>query len=184
MAIRRVIRMGHPLLREVAHPLEPDEIGSEQVQMIIADMVDTLHDYGGIGLAAPQIGESLRLVIVEITGEPNRYGEIAPIPLTVFINPVIEVVDPATRGYWEGCLSVPGLRGYVERPQHVMVRYSTDQGEAAELELQGFSATVFQHEFDHLDGKLFIDRMTDSRLLAFEQEFERYLLPTEEDSGE
>jgi peptide deformylase len=184
MAIRRVIRMGHPLLREAARPLESDEIGSEQVQMLIADMVDTLHDYGGIGLAAPQIGEPIRLAIIEIDGEPTRYGEIAPIPLTVFINPAIEVIDPTTHGYWEGCLSVPGLRGYVERPQHVMVRYTTDQGEAGELELQGFSATVFQHEFDHLDGKLFIDRMTDSRLLAYEQEFERYLLPMEENSGE
>ncbi len=172
--------MGHPLLRDVARPLQPDEIGTPATSRLIADMVDTLHDYGGIGLAAPQIGESVRLAIIEIAGGPTRYGELGPMPLTVFINPVIEVLNPAPRGYWEGCLSVPGLRGYVERPQHVMIRYTSDRGESRELELQGFFATVFQHEFDHLDGKLYVDRLSDTRLLAFEREFERYLLPQEE----
>lgn len=179
MAIRRVLRMGHPVLREVARPLGRDEAGSEPVRRLIADLVDTLHDYGGIGLAAPQIGESVRLAIIEIPGGPSRYGELAPMPLTVFINPVVEVLDPATQGYWEGCLSVPGLRGFVERPQHVKVRYASEYGEARELELRGFVATVFQHEFDHLDGKLFVDRLANSRLLAFEKEYERYLGPAE-----
>jgi peptide deformylase len=181
MAIRRILRMGHPVLREVARPLELDEIGSDQLQDLIADMADTLHDYGGIGLAAPQIGEPIRLAIIEIDDGPTRYGELESMPLTVFINPSIEILDPAARGYWEGCLSVPGLRGFVERPQHVKICYTSDQGEAKELELQGFSATVFQHEFDHLDGTLFIDRITDTRLLAFEREFERFLLPVEDD---
>ena len=173
--------MGHPLLRKPARPLEPDEIGSDETRRLIADMADTLHDYGGIGLAAPQVAESVRLAIIEIPGGPTRYGELAPVPLSVFINPVIQVIDPATAGYWEGCLSVPNLRGLVERPQHVKVRYTTEQGEQKEIELQGFTATVFQHEFDHLDGKLFIDRLADMRLLAFEKEFERYLLPREND---
>ncbi len=173
--------MGHPVLREVARPLEPDEISDESVRRLVADMVETLHDYSGVGLAAPQIGESVRLAIIEIAGGPTRYGDVESMPLTVFINPTIEVVDPETGGYWEGCLSVPGLRGYVERPQHVKVRYTSDRGEAKELELQGFFATVFQHEFDHLDGKLFLDRIADTRLLAFEREFERYLLSGEDD---
>ena len=176
MAIRRIIRMGHPLLRQVARELEPNEIGSEAITRLIADMVDTLHDYGGIGLAAPQIGEMVRLAIIEIPGGPTRYGELASLSLSVFINPVIEVVNPDTAGYWEGCLSVPGLRGFVERPQHVKVRYTTELGEARGLEFTGFPATVFQHEFDHLDGKLYIDRISDTRLLAFEQEFERHHL--------
>ena len=176
MAIRRVLQMGHPLLRELAQPLTPDDIGSEYVRRLTADMVDTLHDYGGIGLAAPQIGESMRLAIIEIPAGPTRYGELEEMPLTVFINPVIEIMDSATEGFWEGCLSVAGLRGFVERPQHIMVRYTSAQGEALELELKGFYATVFQHEFDHLDGKLFIDRMTDTRLLSFETEYERYHL--------
>lgn len=174
MAVRRVIRMGHPVLREVARPLAPEEFGGEFVRRLIADMTDTLRDYGGIGLAAPQVAESVRLAIIEIPGGPTRYGETLSMPLTVFINPVIEVLDPATAGYWEGCLSVPGLRGHVERPQHVRIRYQTESGAHAELELQGFLATVFQHEFDHLDGLLYIDRITDLRKLAFEQEFERY----------
>jgi peptide deformylase len=168
--------MGHPLLRQVARPLRPEELGTEAMARLLADMRDTLHDYGGIGLAAPQIGESLRLAIIEIAGGPTRYGELTPMPLTVFVNPVIEVLDPATRGYWEGCLSVPGLRGFVERPQHVLIRYSSERGEPRQLELRGFPATVFQHEFDHLDGKLYVDRLADPRLLAFDEEFERYHL--------
>jgi peptide deformylase len=169
--------MGHPLLRQVARPLEAAEIGGQAVQRLVGDMVDTLADYGGIGLAAPQVGESVRLAIIEIAGGPTRYGELESVPLSVFINPVIEVLNPTTAGSWEGCLSVPGLRGFVERPQHVLVRYQTLSGESAEMELKGFTATVFQHEFDHLDGKLYIDRISDTRLLSFEKEFERYLLP-------
>jgi peptide deformylase len=168
--------MGHPVLRQVARALRPEEIGDEAFHRLVADMVDTLRDYGGIGLAAPQVGESLRLALIEIPGGATRYGELAPMPLTVFVNPVIEVLDPATRGYWEGCLSVPGLRGFVERPQHVRIRYLTDHGESKLLELRGFTATVFQHEFDHLDGRLYVDRLADSRLLAFEKEYERYHL--------
>jgi peptide deformylase len=180
MAIRRIIKMGHPVLREVARPLGPDEIGSDAIRLLIGDMVDTLYDYGGIGLAAPQIGESLQLAIVEIDAGPTRYGELEAMPLTVFINPVITVVDPATAGYWEGCLSVPGLRGFVERPQHVKIQYLSEEGEVKGIELRGFPATVFQHEFDHLDGKLFIDRISDTRLLAFEKEYAQFCLDSEE----
>ncbi len=174
MAIRRVLQMGDPRLRDVARPLGPEEIGGEPVRRIVADMVDTLHDYGGIGLAAPQIGEPVRLAIIEIAGGPSRYGELEPLPLTVFINPEIEVLDAATHGNWEGCLSIAGLRGFVERPQHVRIRYSTSAGEPQEIALRGFLATVFQHEFDHLDGRLFVDRLADSRLLAFDREYARY----------
>lgn len=180
MAVRKVIRMGHPVLREVSRPLEPEEIGNDWMRRLVADMIDTLADYGGIGLAAPQIAEPIRLAIIEIPGGATRYGEIPPLPLTAFVNPSVEVVDPAERGYWEGCLSVPGLRGFVERPQHVKVTYTDLEGKSRELELKGFWATVFQHEFDHLDGKLYLDRITDMRLVSFEEEFERYLAPKEE----
>ncbi len=168
--------MGHPLLRQVARPLDPAELGTPEIAMLLDDMVDTLHDYGGIGLAAPQVGVSVRLAIIEIPGGPTRYGELEAMPLTVFVNPVIEVLDPATAGYWEGCLSVPGLRGFVERPQHVRIRYLDERGGQRELELTGFTATVFQHEFDHLDGTLFVDRVRDMTLLSFEREYERYHL--------
>ena len=177
MAVRKIVRMGHPVLRQPSRPLGDDEIGTDAYRRLVDDMIDTLHDYGGIGLAAPQIAEPIRLAIVEIPDAGSRYGEVPSIPLTVFVNPTVEVIDPTTKGFWEGCLSVPGLRGFVERPQHVRVRYRNYQGEHCELELEGFLATVFQHEFDHLDGRLYIDHIRDSRLLAFEEEYMRYLEP-------
>ena len=177
MAVRKIIRMGHPTLRETARPLARDQIATEATLRLIADMIDTLHDYGGIGLAAPQIGESIRLAIVEIPEGGTRYGDVPAMPLTVFVNPTITVLDPATRGYWEGCLSVPGLRGYVERPQKIRVDYVDLAGQEQSIELSGFLATVFQHEFDHLDGKLYIDRLKDARLLAYDEEYSRYFSP-------
>ena len=169
--------MGHPVLRQLARPVTVEELRSDALRALVADMIDTLRDYGGIGLAAPQVGESIRLALIEIPDGLTRYTTTEPMPLTVFVNPTTEVLDPATAGYWEGCLSIPGLRGYVERPQHVRVRYTDLDGDEHVLELKGFLATVFQHEFDHLDGTLYVDRIKDSRLLAFDQEFERYLAP-------
>ena len=174
MAVRKVMRMGHPVLREVARPVTMAELQSPAMPAFIQDMVDTLHDYGGIGLAAPQVGESIRLLIIEMRGGPSRYGELAPMPLSVYVNPELEVLGTETAGYWEGCLSVPGLRGFVERPQHLRVRYLDLQGKPRTLELRGFQSTVFQHEYDHLDGKLYIDRITDHARLAFEDEYVRY----------
>ena len=160
--------MGHPTLRQVARPLAREELGSEPLQILLGDMVETLHHAGGIGLAAPQVNESIQLAIIEIDNGATRYGEIPTIPLTVFVNPVIEVLDEQAAGYWEGCLSVPGLRGFVERPQHVRVRALDFQGSRFELELRGFLATVFQHELDHLQGKLYVDRLKHPSLLVFE----------------
>ena len=174
MAVRKIIRMGHPRLRRVADPVPSSAIGTEALEHVVADMIDTLHDYGGIGLAAPQIDEPLRLAIIEIPGGATRYGEIEPLPLTVFINPVVAVVESSKAGYWEGCLSVPGLRGFVERPQHVDVSYTDMQGNPQTLTLKGFWATVLQHEFDHLDGILYIDRISDTSKLVFEEEFIRF----------
>ena len=175
MAIRRVLQMGHPLLRAVARPLECKEPGSEPVKRLITDMVDTLHDYGGIGLAAPQIGESVRLAIIEIPGGPSRYGVVPPLPLTVFVNPVIDALDERVAGCWEGCLSVPGLRGWVERPQHVGVRALDLDGKPFELELEGCLATGFQHECGRLDGRLYVDLVRDPRRLVFEDLLEVHL---------
>jgi peptide deformylase len=177
MAIRMIIRMGHPTLREPTRPLGREEIGSREVQRLLTDMHDTLKDAGGIGLAAPQIDEPVRLAIIEIPGGPSRYGDLEPMPLRVFINPTIDVLDPVVAGYWEGCLSAPGLRGFVERPQRVKVSFTNLRGESEELELSGFHATVVQHELDHLFGKLFVDRISDPTKLVFEEEYERYLAP-------
>jgi peptide deformylase len=175
MAIRTIIRMGHPALRRPARPLRAEEIRGDAIHRLLGDMHDTLQDAGGIGLAAPQIDVPLRLAIVDIPGGPSRYGDLEPLPLTLFINPRIEVLDPAKVGYWEGCLSVPGLRGFVKRPQHVRLTFNNLHGETAELELSGFQATVVQHELDHLDGKLFIDHITDTTKLVFEDEYKRYI---------
>lgn len=174
MAVRKIIRMGHPNLRRVAQPVPLEAIGSAEMERLLEDMADTLHDYGGIGLAAPQIDEDLRLAIIEIPGGPTRYGEIEAMPLTAFFNPVIEVLSERSEGYWEGCLSVPGLRGFVERPQHIRVSYTNEDKQHAEIELRGFLATVMQHEFDHLDGCLYIDRITDTHKIVFEEEWLRH----------
>lgn len=177
MAAREILRMGHPLLRQRARPLGNDELGSAAIQGLVTDMTDTLREVGGVGLAAPQIGESVRLAIIEIPGGASRYGEIEPEPLTIYANPQIEVIDPAPQGFWEGCLSVPGLRGYVERARAIRVRWQDLAGTHHERQMEGFLATVFQHEFDHLDGRLYVDRISDTRLLMFEQEFLRHGAP-------
>ena len=132
-------------------------------------MVDTLDASGGIGLAAPQIGVGLRVAIIRVAGGPSRYGDLRPVPLTVYVNPVIEVTDRVLQGFWEGCLSVPGLRGWVERPRAIRVHWQDAQAPST-APSTAFLATVFQHEFDHLDGRLHIDRMTDSTRLVFETE--------------
>ncbi len=160
--------MGHPTLRQVARPLSVAELGSNEIKELVDDMVGTLHEAGGIGVAAPQVNESLRLAIMEIPGGSSRYGDIPPIPLTVFVNPEIQMLDEETAGFWEGCLSIPGLRGFVERPQHLIVSAMDLQGKKFRIELEGFLATVFQHEFDHLDGRLYVDHIRDSRKLIFE----------------
>ena len=180
MAVRKIIRMGHPALRRPARPVAAADLGSDAMHRLVADMIDTLHDYGGIGLAAPQINEGIRLAIVEIPGGQTRYGHLDARSLTVCINPDIEIENPRTAGFWEGCLSVPGLRGYVERPQHIRVRYTNLHGRRESLVAEGFLATVFQHEFDHLDGKLYIDRIQDPQKLVFEEEYVRYVLPEEQ----
>lgn len=177
MAVRKIIRMGHPTLRQTARKLRPDELGTEDIRRLVTDMTDTLKDYGGVGLAAPQVGESIRLAIIELNGGPSRYGQLPVIPLTVFVNPEIEVLTEDTAGHWEGCLSVPGLRGFVERPQHIKVHALNLKGEPFVIEFQNFGATVIQHELDHLDGKLFVDRIRDSTQLVFEAEFNRYITP-------
>ena len=144
MAVRKIIRMGHPALRRPARTVDEADIGSDAMHRLVADMIDTLHDYGGIGLAAPQINEGIRLAIVEIPAGPTRYGELEGRGLTICVNPRIEIVKPETAGYWEGCLSVPGLRGFVERPQHINVHYTNLKRERETISVDGFLATVFQ----------------------------------------
>ena len=174
MPVRKIIKMGHPTLRQRAKSLQKRDLTKPRFKNLLTDMVDTLRDYGGVGLAAPQIDESLRVVIIEIRDTNLRYGVQKLFPLTVFVNPKIELIDSQTAGFWEGCLSIPGMRGYVERPQNISVSFMDELGDFSTLDLHGFPATVLQHELDHLDGVLYVDRMKDLRSLSFEDEWTKH----------
>ena len=167
MAVRQVLRMGHPLLLRVAQPVTDPR--DPAVATLLEDLFDTMAACNGAGLAAPQIGVSVRVVVFGVTHNP-RYPQAEAVPRTVLINPVIEVLDPTPEAGWEGCLSVPGLRGLV--PRQRAVRYSgyDERGHRMEREVTGFHARVVQHECDHLDGVLYPQRMPDLRQFGFEPE--------------
>jgi peptide deformylase len=173
MALLKIARMGHPVLREPAAAVEDPT--APWVRRLVDDMLETMEDAGGTGIAAPQVHASHRLVIFRVLGE--RISELpgdGEVDLTVLINPVIEPVGDETVLGWEGCLSVPGLRGAVPRYLRIRYRGVGLDGAPIEREAVGFHARVVQHECDHLDGILYPQRMTDHRLLAFLQEFQRH----------
>lgn len=170
MAIRKVAVLGHPVLRQVAAPVPETEITSEPIQSLIQDMVETMFEYDGRGLAAPQIHVSLQVVVMLWD-----FDEGVDPYLKVLINPEIESLTQETETFGEGCLSLPGLRGDVARPNWIKIRALDQKGERIGFEAKGFAATVIQHECDHLLGKLYIDRMTDLTRLAFTNEYVRYL---------
>ena len=174
MTIRSIIRMGHPNLRESAAAFPEKDINTPRFHDLIQDMRDTLHHAGGIGLAAPQINEGVQVAIIEISEGPSRYGDLGAVEFSIFVNPRVTVLNSERKGYWEGCLSVPGLRGFVNRPQAIEVDYLDAEGCVQQRRFSGFAATVVQHEFDHLIGKLYIDRIEDPALLAFEAELEQF----------
>jgi peptide deformylase len=171
MAILKVARMGHPVLREKCVPIDPDKIKGPEVQTLIRDMFATMVEYNGVGLAAPQVHQPVQLVIAG--GEAGKDGRPQ---YRVLINPKVTVLDEDDRlGMYEGCLSLPGLRGWVERPSSVKVEAYNEQGAKVEFSLEGFPAVVIQHECDHLDGVLYVDRIQDMTRFAFEQEADRFL---------
>jgi peptide deformylase len=175
--IQPICRMGNPILRKVAAEVKTDTIKTDYFTRLIQDLKDSMKHYGGIGIAAPQVGISQQVCVIELNGI-NRYGLEINLPFTVFINPRIEVLSDEQKGYWEGCLSVPGLRGYVERPQHIRVNFLNEQAEKVQMEAQGFLATVIQHELDHLFGTLYIDRIKDPTLLSYQEEFDQFIQST------
>ncbi len=176
MSIRPVLRMGHPVLQQVAAPVE--QFGTAALRALVADMDDTMRARNGAGIAAPQIGVSLRVVIFEVTHNP-RYPQAEPVPYTVLINPVLEPLGTERDEAWEGCLSVPGMRGVVARHSRLRYRGFDVEGNVIDREVTGFHARVVQHEVDHLDGILYPMRVTDMRLFGFEEELfpDRSLLP-------
>ena len=177
MAIRKIARMGNPILRQKARAISLEELGQPALNRLIQDMVETMADANGIGLAAPQVHESVQLAIIGFDEGSARYPGMGKQPLEVFINPQITVLDPTLQAYWEGCLSIPEIRGRVERPRKVRVDWLDLRGQSHSREVEGFLATVFQHELDHLDGVLFIDRIKvepGRTPIAFLSEYSRY----------
>lgn len=167
MAVKRVLKMGDPRLLEVSKPVDPDEI--PVLKPLVQDMIDTMNSLDGAGIAAPQIGVQKRVVIFEVTKNP-RYPEAEEIPFTVLINPEITLLDDEMSDGWEGCLSVPGIRGVVPRYKNVCYRGLDLEGNKIERTVGEFHARVVQHECDHLDGILFPQRVVDMRLFGFEDE--------------
>ncbi len=172
MTVRDILSIGHPTLRQSAGPVPVEQIGSDRVQSLIDDLVDTMHHANGAGLAANQIGETLRISVMEVTDNP-RYPYKPRIPLTVAINPVIEPIDDEMVDINEGCLSVP-LRGNVPRHVNVRVRYLDRHGVEHDELKRGLTAGTWQHECDHLDGVLFVDRVDDPTTLTTWAEYEAF----------
>jgi peptide deformylase len=172
MAVRPILEVGHPILRERSREIGPAELSTELVQRLIDDMIETKRVANGAGLAANQVGETVRIAIAEVVQPNPRYPYKPEIPLTVLVNPVIEPLDDEVELINEGCLSVPNLRGDVPRHVNVKVRYlDRDGGEHDEVR-RGLTAGTFQHELDHLDGILFLDR-ADPRTLTTWEQFDR-----------
>jgi len=176
MTIRKISRMGHPILRQPAAPVEDPT--ADSIKRLVLDMIETMEDAQGVGLAAPQVYESLRLVMFHAIEEP-----VAPesAPLIILINPQIDILTDEMEEDWEGCLSVPGLRGLVPRYTHISYSGVDPDGHLIAREARGFHARVVQHECDHLDGILYPQRMTDLSRLMFESESRHWDLPAVDD---
>lgn len=173
MSVRDVVTVGHPVLRQPTREVSVEELATPGLQALIDDLIDTMHAANGAGIAANQIGESVRIATIHVQDNP-RYPYKPPIPLTVVVNPVIEPLDDELVEINEGCLSVPNLRGNVFRHVNVRVRYLDRDGNPHDEIKRGLTAGTFQHECDHLDGFLFLDRVADTRSLTTWEQFERF----------
>jgi len=169
MSILKVARMGHPVLRERARPLSKSDLRDPLLQKLIDDMIDTMHEYHGVGLAAPQVHEGLRVFVALLDEEPSAKSDAV-----VVVNPEIVPATQETEEGWEGCLSIPDIRGMVPRYSAIAVSALDRHGKAVELQLKKFPARVVQHETDHLDGVLFFDRMTSMQSLTYLDEYSRF----------
>ena len=173
--ILKVARLGFPSLRIAASPVPPERIQTTEFQKLIDDMVDTMHEYSGVGVAAPQVHLPIQLAVLEVQNHP-RYPDMPSVPLTVLINPIVTILDRTIVEEWEGCLSVPDLRGQVPRFKQLRVTGLGRNAEPLDIVATDFHARVIQHETDHLKGEVYLDRMPDLRNLGFLQEWQRYML--------
>jgi peptide deformylase len=176
MSILKVSRMGHPVLRKKVKPVPAAEIASAPMQRLIDDMAHTMLEYNGVGLAAPQVHEELRLFVAQVIRDQDEEeaNETRKPEILALINPEIKPASRQVEEDWEGCLSIPDLRGLVPRHRDITVKAYDRTGRQIELQASGFMARVIQHETDHLDGVLFLDRMTSMESLSFIEEFARY----------
>ena len=173
MALRKIATIGHPVLREKAREITREELASAATQQLVSDMIDTMRDANGAGIAANQVYEPLRICVIEVDRNP-RYPYKPDWPLTVLVNPHVEVRTDETFLNFEGCLSVPNLRGQVPRFTIVRVRAWDRLGKDVDFEVKGLTAGTFQHEVDHLDGMLFVDRVISTRTLCTWAEYDRF----------
>jgi peptide deformylase len=170
-SILKVARIGHPVVRSAARPVPEAEIRSPEIQRLIDDMIITMHEYDGVGLAAPQVHVGLRVAVIEVPASDERSRDA--VPLTVLVNPTVTPIGTEKVVGWEGCLSIPDLRGPVPRWQRVRLEACDREGQPYTVEASNFYARVIQHECDHLEGSVYLDRMEDMRHLSFLREFER-----------
>lgn len=175
MTIRKIATIGHPVLRQVARDVTPDELRSPAMQTFIDDLIETMRDANGAGLAAIQVYEPINVCAIEVSQNP-RYPYKPAIPLTVLVNPVLTPIGSDTFQNYEGCLSVPNLRGRVERHAEVRVQALDRLGNSLDFVARGISAGTFQHEVDHLRGRIFVDRVADPTSFATWADFERFHL--------
>ncbi len=173
MALLKIAQIGNPLLRERSVEVTPDALASAEMQAFIDDLIETMRDANGAGLAAPQVHRLVRICAIEVKDNP-RYPYKPNVPLTILVNPVITPVSEETFDNYEGCLSVPNLRGMVKRFTDIEVRYLDRSGVEQTRRVAGLTAGTYQHECDHLDGKLFVDRVGDPTTLSTLAEFDRY----------
>ena len=178
MSILKVARIAHPVLRAPAKPVRKEAFRDRLLQKLIDDMRETMYEYEGVGLAAPQVHEGLRLAVIEVPGSDERAR--AEVPFMVLVNPVVTPLDDERESGWEGCLSIPDLRGVVPRWKRLKLEALDRDGKPYSLEAQDFVARVIQHECDHLDGNVYLDRMADMRSLTFIKEMEDHLQREEE----
>ena len=181
MAILKVARLGHPVLRQKALPVPAGDIRSAEIQRLIDDMVETMREYNGAGLAAPQVHVLKQICVIEVNENP-RYPEAPSIPLTVLVNPVLTPMTEEMEDGWEGCLSVPDMRGVVPRYTAVRLECLDRDGNPVTLVAKEFFARVIQHETDHLNGIVYVDRIRDMRTLSHIAEWQRYWLGVREQS--
>jgi peptide deformylase len=173
MALRKIATIGHPVLRERARELTHDDLESARTQQLVDDMIETMRDASGAGIAANQVYEPIRICVIEVDKNP-RYPYKPDWPLTVLVNPRVEARTDETFLNFEGCLSVPNLRGQVPRSTVVRVRAWDRRGQELDFEVRGLTAGTFQHEVDHVDGTLFVDRVIDTRTLCTWAEYDRF----------